>query len=86
MTLKAQWLAAAALMAVPVAASSQTLVTDQVFSPNSFWYTPIPANAPLHPNSANLVKDFVRQKTAYYNTVNVTMRARSTPSVRAPRR
>jgi hypothetical protein len=71
MTLKAQWLAAAALMAVPVAASSQTLVTDQVFAPNSFWYTPIPANAPLHPNSAGLVKDFVRQKTAYYNTVNV---------------
>jgi hypothetical protein len=79
MTLKAQWLAAAALMAVPVAASSQTLVTDQVFSPNSFWYTPIPANAPLHANSANFVKDFLRQKAAYYQTVNVNTNDYASP-------
>jgi hypothetical protein len=79
MTLKAQWLAAAALMAVPVAASSQTLVTDQVFSPNSFWYTPIPANASLHSNSANFVKDFLRQKAIYYQTVNVNTNDYASP-------
>jgi hypothetical protein len=79
MTLKAQWLAAAVLMTAPVAAISQTLVTDKVFAPNSFWYTPIPANAPLHANSANFVKDFLRQKAAYYQTVNVNTNDYASP-------
>jgi hypothetical protein len=59
--------------------SAQTLVTDKVFSPNSFWYTPIPANAPLHPNSANYVKDFLRQRAKYYNTVNINTRDYTSP-------
>jgi hypothetical protein len=45
------------------------LVTDQVFSPTSFWYTPIPNVVPLHPNSAGFVSEFIRQKTTYYGTV-----------------
>lgn len=53
------------------AAWADPVVTDSVFAPNSFWYTPIPADAPLHPNSAAFTADFVRQKKAFYNTVNV---------------
>jgi hypothetical protein len=26
---------------------------DRVFAPDSFWYRPIPEDAPLHPNSTN---------------------------------
>jgi hypothetical protein len=61
------------------AVSAAPLLTDQVFSPTSFWYTPIPTDAPLHPNSANLVKDFLRQKSTYYNTVNINTRKYTSP-------
>lgn len=47
------------------------LMTDKVFSPISFWYTPIPNVVPLHPNSSGFVSDFIRQKNTYYGTVNV---------------
>jgi hypothetical protein len=63
-TLATQLMVAASAYAEPV-------VTDSVFAPNSFWYTPIPADAPLHPNSAGFTADFIRQKKAFYNTVNV---------------
>ncbi len=43
----------------------------RVFAADSFWYTPIPDNAPLHPNSANFVVEFLRQKNAYYGNVNI---------------
>lgn len=47
------------------------LITDKVFFSSSFWYTPIPTIVPLHPNSAGLVSDFMRQKKLYYGTVGV---------------
>jgi hypothetical protein len=59
--------------------SAQTVVTDAIFSPNSFWYTPIPADVQLHPNSAGFVADFLRQKAAYYGTVNINTRDYSSP-------
>ena len=59
----------AASLAAAVSASE--LPTDHVFAPSSFWYAPIPADAPLHTNSANFAKDFVRQKKAYYGSVNI---------------
>jgi len=62
------------LLTLPAVASGEALMTDAVFAPTSFWYTPIPASAPLHSNSANYVKEFLRQKAAYYNTVNVNTR------------
>ncbi|MDP3841505.1 MAG: hypothetical protein Q8Q81_02760, partial [Oxalobacteraceae bacterium] len=46
------------------------VLTDTVFAPSSFWYAAIPANAPLHANSAGFVADFLRQKQAHYGTVN----------------
>ena len=32
--------------------------THPVFAPSSFWYAKIPANAPLHPNSAGFLQRF----------------------------
>lgn len=68
-----------ALTLASASVSAETLPTDQIFAPTSFWYTPIPANAPLHPNSANLVKEFLRQKSTYYNTVNINTRNYTSP-------
>lgn len=45
--------------------------TGAVFAPDSFWYTPVPRSAPLHPDSAAFVQEFLRQKKAYYGNVNL---------------
>lgn len=55
------------------------LVVTSIFTPTSFWYTPIPTNVTLHPNSANFVQEFLRQKTAYYNNVNINTTSYSSP-------
>jgi hypothetical protein len=51
----------------------------RVFAPNSFWYTPIPTDAPLHPNSAGFVRNFLRQIEKYYGTVGINTTAYSSP-------
>lgn len=63
------WVVMQAMLAV--VARADDVVTDHVFAPNSFWYSPIPVDAPLHPNSAGFTADFLRQKKAYYDTVNI---------------
>ena len=50
-----------------------------VFAPDSFWYQPIPRNAPLNPKSAAYTSEFLRQLHAYYNTVGVNLGAYSAP-------
>jgi len=55
------------------------VLTDAVFASTSFWYKPIPTNVVLHTNSANFVKEFVRQKLAYYNNVNINTNSYSSP-------
>ena len=50
-----------------------------VLAPDSFWYTPIPANAPLNPNSTAYVAEFLRQFQTYYNDVGVNLTSYSTP-------
>jgi hypothetical protein len=55
------------------------LPTDKVFGQTSFWYTPIPNAAPLHANNANLVKEFNRQRTTWYQTVNINTREYTSP-------
>jgi hypothetical protein len=50
-----------------------------IFSPTCFWYTPIPAVVPLHPNSVNFAIEFVRQKKAYYGTVSINLTAYASP-------
>lgn len=70
---------ALALAWLPIAVAAESLPTDAVFAPTSFWYVPIPANAPLHPNSANFVKELLRQKAAYYGTVTINTREYASP-------
>lgn len=43
----------------------------RVFAPDSFWYQAIPADAPLHPNSAAFVQDFLRQRKSFYGTISI---------------
>lgn len=59
--------------------TSPTVLTDSVFGPNSFWYTPIPADAPLHPQSRDFVADFIRQKKTFYGTVSINLTAYASP-------
>lgn len=59
--------------------SAAPVLTDAVFAPTSFWYSALPVDAPLHANSAGFVADFLRQKQAYYGTVNINTRAYASP-------
>lgn len=43
----------------------------QVFSPSSFWYTPIPTNVTLNPNSSTLVANFLQAEKNNYGTVAI---------------
>lgn len=74
-------LAVGAELCIPSIAS---LPTDKVFGQTSFWYQPIPATAPLHPNNANLVKEFNRQRTTWYQTVNINVREYTSPVYTVP--
>lgn len=51
----------------------------KIFAPDSFWYKPIPPDAPLHPNSDNFVQEFLRQKKAYYGNVNINLTKYASP-------
>jgi hypothetical protein len=59
--------------------SEEITATNRVFALDSFWYKPVPADAPLHPNSANFVTDFLRQKKAFYGTVAISTADYSSP-------
>lgn len=58
---------------------SKYVGTDSIFASSSFWYTPIPVDAPLAKNSSSLVKEFIRQKIAYYDNVNINTYSYSSP-------
>jgi hypothetical protein len=62
-----------AIMPVPNIALAQSVqkVPAQVFSPGSFWYKPLPPDTPIHPNSKQFVREFLRQKQSYYGTVGI---------------
>jgi hypothetical protein len=70
---------AAALKAAAAAVKANALTTDAVFSADSFWYTPIPKDVELHPYTAQYTQEFLRQKKAYYNTVNINTAKWSSP-------
>jgi hypothetical protein len=55
------------------------LVTDKIFASTSHWYTPIPIVTDIHPNSADFVAEFLRQKKKYYGTVTVNTVEYSSP-------
>lgn len=58
---------------------AQAPAAERVFAPNSFWYQPIPKEAPLHPNSTNFVAEFRRQIKAYYGTVSINTTSYACP-------
>jgi hypothetical protein len=47
--------------------------SGQAFAADSFWYKPLPKDAPLHTNSENFVREFLRQLRTHYGgaTINV---------------
>lgn len=55
------------------------LLTDSVLGTSSFWYKPIPANVPLHPQSDAFMAEILRQKNTYYGTVNVNTASYASP-------
>ena len=60
-------------------AAERRVETAAVFAPTSFWYTPLPADVPLHPNSANFVDEFLRQKKACYGNVSINLKSYASP-------
>ncbi|MDP2246670.1 MAG: DUF4124 domain-containing protein [Nitrosomonadales bacterium] len=83
MNLNSHLLLSAALVGsiytTPIAVSAELPMVDRVFASTSFWYQPIPKNVPLHPKSAEFNADFLRQKAAYYGTVNVNTKEYASP-------
>lgn len=67
------------LIAFPAFAADDSLPTDRIFAPTSFWYTALPTDAPLHTNSANFAREFVRQIKAYYGNVGINMESYASP-------
>ena len=61
---------------LPVSGQAQA-ANRPAFALNSFWYKPIPGNAPLNPNSASYVAEFQRQLQAYYGNVGINAAAYS---------
>lgn len=70
---------AALAQPAPASGGGDALLTDSVFAPDSFWYKPIPADAPLHPNSDAFVAEFLRQKKAFYGTVSISLESWASP-------
>jgi hypothetical protein len=71
--------AAISISSLSLSAHADATLKNRIFSPDSFWYKPIPEAAPLHPNSSNYVKEFLRQKTTYYGTVNINTTSYTSP-------
>ncbi|MCA1495218.1 MULTISPECIES: hypothetical protein [unclassified Bradyrhizobium] len=50
-----------------------------VFDSQSFWYQPIPRNAPLHQKSAEYAQEFARQVKTYYGHIGINFSGYSSP-------
>ena len=87
LTMTGLWLApsvgSAVLTNSPTTAPA--VLSDAVFAPTSFWYRPIPNNAPLHAKSSAFVAEFIRQKKAFYGTVSINLTAYASPVYVVPR-
>jgi hypothetical protein len=66
-------------IAIPAYGADSGNALHRIFAPGSFWYAPIPADAPLHPNSAAFVRDLVRQIDTYYGHVEINTIKYSSP-------
>lgn len=81
MNLSNEWLMSLFMLmsGASVGVSEDVYVAAQVFSPDSFWYQPIPQDVSLHPQSDEFNTDFLRQKSAYYGTVTVNTKEYASP-------
>ncbi len=70
---------AAAAAATPVVKATAATASRGVFASTSFWYTPIPTNVTLDPNSANYAAEFQRQVAAYYQDVGINTTSYASP-------
>jgi len=61
------------------AVAADKVPTDSIFAPTSFWYAPIPRDAPLNAKSAQYVQEFIRQKKKFFGTVSINMAAYASP-------
>ncbi len=59
--------------------AQDSLPGSRIFSPQSFWYASIPEQVELHQKSDIFVKEFLRQKNAYYGTVNINTTSWASP-------
>lgn len=71
--------AATLFLAQMNAIAASALPTDSVFAATSFWYKPIPANAPLNTKSAQFSAEFLRQMKKYYGHVGVNTTSYASP-------
>lgn len=62
-----------------VAEAKEIVRKSNIFSPDSFWYKEIPSKVALHPKSDAFVKEFLRQKSAYYGNVNINLTSFASP-------
>jgi len=60
-------------------AAAENIPARPTFAPSSFWYQPIPRDAPINPKSADYVAEFDRQYHSYYNSVGINLGAYSAP-------
>ena len=79
MKLPVLFLLLVAVPCLPSASPAQTHASAHIYAPGSFWRQAIPKDAPLHPNSAKFVAEFLRQKKAYYGTVSINTTAYACP-------
>lgn len=54
-------------------------LSSHLFAPSSFWYQPIPTNAPLNPDSAAYTQNLVNQIQTYYGDVNLNTTSYAAP-------
>ena len=71
--------AVAANEAAPAEPLDPGQLPAHVFAAHSFWYQPIPKDIPLHPESENLAREFVRQVKAYYGHAAINTSRFSAP-------
>lgn len=64
---------------LPPQSIHNALPTDSIFAPSSFWYSKIPVDAPVHPQSEAFVADLIRQKNAFFKKVSINLAAYSSP-------
>lgn len=66
----------------PLEASQDPLAKHEgysVFAATSFWYRPIPVDAPLNPDSVGMLQNFLAQIPTYYGDVDLDVKSWTAP-------